>query len=104
MTTLLIDRSIADFEARAAEAAGMLKALANEKRLMILCKLLERGEMGVMELSEAVGLSQSALSQHLARMREEGIVSFRRKAQSVFYRIAGKNVTRILSTLKSIYC
>lgn len=104
MNTLLIDRSIADFEASAAEAASMLKALANEKRLMILCKLLERGEMGVMELSEAVGLSQSALSQHLAKMREEGIVSFRREAQSVFYRVAGKNTIRILSTLKSIYC
>jgi ArsR family transcriptional regulator len=104
MNTLLIDRSIADFEASAAEAARMLKALANEKRLMILCKLLERGEMGVMELSELVGLSQSALSQHLAKMREEGIVSFRREAQSIFYRIADRNTIRLLSTLKSIYC
>jgi hypothetical protein len=51
MTALLIDRSMADFEASAAEAAGLLKALANEKRLMILCKLLERGEMSVMPLS-----------------------------------------------------
>ena len=104
MTTLLIDRSMADFEARAAEAAGVLKALANEKRLMILCKLLERGEMSVMPLAEDVGLSQSALSQHLAKMRDEGIVGFRRDGQTIFYRLADRNVGRILKTLKTIYC
>ena len=104
MTTLLIDRSMADFEARAAEAAGVLKALANEKRLMILCKLLERGEMSVMPLAEDVGLSQSALSQHLAKMRDEGIVGFRRDGQTIFYRLADRNVGRILKTLKAIYC
>ena len=76
MATLLIDRSLADFTARASEAAGMLKALANEKRLMILCKLLEHGEMSVMALCDEVGLGQSALSQHLARMRDENIVGF----------------------------
>ncbi len=104
MTILLIDRSMADFEASAAEAAGLLKALANEKRLMILCKLLERGEMSVMPLCDAVGLSQSALSQHLAKMREEKIVGFRREGQTIFYRVADRNVGRILKTLKSIYC
>ena len=104
MTTLLIDRSMADFAARAAEAAGVLKALANEKRLMILCKLLERGEMSVMPLADEVGLSQSALSQHLAKMRDEGIVGFRRDGQTIFYRLADRNVGRILKTLKTIYC
>jgi ArsR family transcriptional regulator len=104
MTTLLIDRSMADFEANAAEAAGMLKALANEKRLMILCKLLEVGEMSVMPLCEAVGLSQSALSQHLARMRAERILEFRRDGQTLHYRIADPKVAQMLKSLKTIFC
>jgi ArsR family transcriptional regulator len=104
MTTLLIDRSLAEFEEKAAEAALMLKALANEKRLMILCRLLEQGEMSVQPLADSVGLSQSALSQHLARMREDGIVAFRRDAQTIYYRVADPAVARILKTLKSLYC
>ena len=104
MTALLLDKSMAEFAASAAEAAGLLKALANEKRLMILCKLLEQGEMSVQPLSEAVGLSQSALSQHLAKMREEKIVDFRRAGQTIYYRVSSPNVNRILKTLKSIYC
>ena len=104
MKSLLIDRSMTDLAAGAAEAAGVLKALANENRLMILCKLLERGEMSVMPLAEAVGLSQSALSQHLAKMREEKIVAFRREGLTVFYRVADSNVVKILKTLKAIYC
>lgn len=104
MSTLMIDRSMADFAARASEAASLLKALANEKRLMILCKLLEHGEMSVQPLSEAVRLSQSALSQHLAKMREEGIVDFRREAQTIHYRLAQSAAVKLLKTLKSIYC
>ncbi len=104
MTALLLDKSMAEFAASAAEAAGLLKALANEKRLMILCKLLEQGEMSVQPLSEAVGLSQSALSQHLAKMRQEKIVDFRRVGQTIYYRVSSSNVNRILKTLKSIYC
>jgi ArsR family transcriptional regulator, virulence genes transcriptional regulator len=104
MTTLLVNRSLADFAERAAEAAGLLKALANEKRLMILCKLLERGEMSVMSLCDNVGLSQSALSQHLAKMREEKIIDFRRDGQTIYYHVSSPDVNRILKTLKSIYC
>jgi ArsR family transcriptional regulator, virulence genes transcriptional regulator len=104
MTTLLVNRSMADFAERAAEAAGLLKALANEKRLMILCKLLERGEMRVTTLCDKVGLSQSALSQHLARMREEKIIDFRRDGQTIYYHVSSPDVNRILKTLKSIYC
>jgi ArsR family transcriptional regulator, virulence genes transcriptional regulator len=104
MTTLVLDRSLADFEARATEAASLMKALGNEKRLMILCKLLEAGEMSVMPLAEAVGLSQSALSQHLARMRSEKLINYRRESQTLFYRVADKNVNRIIKTLKSIFC
>jgi ArsR family transcriptional regulator, virulence genes transcriptional regulator len=104
MTTLHLDKSMAEFAESAAEAAGLLKALANEKRLMILCKLLEQGEMSVQPLSEEVDLSQSALSQHLARMRQEKIVDFRRVAQTIYYRVSNPDVNRILKTLKSIYC
>ena len=104
MTTLLVNRSMADFAERATEAAGLLKALANEKRLMILCKLLERGEMSVMSLCDNVGLSQSALSQHLAKMRDVKIINFRRDGQTIYYHVSSPDVNRILKTLKSIYC
>ncbi len=104
MTTLLVNRSMADFAERTAEAAGLLKALANEKRLMILCKLLELGEMSVMSLCDEVGLSQSALSQHLAKMRDEKIIDFRRNGQTIYYHVSSPDVNRILKTLKSIYC
>ena len=104
MTTMLVDRSMADFAERAAVATGLLKALANEKRLMILCKLLEEGEMSVMSLCDNVGLSQSALSQHLAKMREEKIIDFRRDGQTIYYHVSSRDVKRILKTLKSIYC
>ena len=95
---------IADFERKTAKAAGLLKLLANENRLLILCRLAMADEMSVSELVEAVGLSQSALSQHLAKMREEGLLGTRREAQTVFYRIADPNVARVLTLLKSIYC
>jgi ArsR family transcriptional regulator, virulence genes transcriptional regulator len=92
------------FAASAKEASRLLKALANENRLMLLCKLLEQGEMSVSPLSEAVGLSQSALSQHLARMREEGLVAFRREGQTIYYRVGDPNVARVIGTLRDIFC
>ena len=104
MGTLMLDSSLAGFEEKATEAATMLKALSNEKRLMILCKLLEHGEMSVNALIVHVGLSQSALSQHLARMREEKIVGTRRDAQQIFYRVADPRVRDILATLKNAFC
>jgi ArsR family transcriptional regulator, virulence genes transcriptional regulator len=104
MARLALDRSLAGFEEKATEAAAMLKALSNEKRLMILCKLLEHGEMSVNALIVHVGLSQSALSQHLARMREEKIVGTRRDAQQIFYRVADPRVRDILATLKNAFC
>jgi ArsR family transcriptional regulator len=104
MTALLIDKSISELEVSATEAAGVLKSLSNEKRLMILCKLLEEGEMSVLPIAEAVGLGQSALSQHLARMRAEKIVDFRRDGQTLYYRIADPKVAQLLKSLKSIFC
>ncbi|MDJ1158971.1 metalloregulator ArsR/SmtB family transcription factor [Chelatococcus sp. SYSU_G07232] len=82
----------------------MLRALANERRLMILCKLVEWGEANVGRLAEAVGLSQSALSQHLARMREEGVVTYRRESQTLWYRIADPRVEHLFATLHGLYC
>lgn len=95
---------MAELENKAAEAATLLKLLANENRLLILCRLALKGEMAVGDLAAAVGLSQSALSQHLARMREEGLVATRREAQTIFYRIANENAQRLLILLKDIYC
>jgi ArsR family transcriptional regulator len=91
-------------QAKAGEVAGILAALANDRRLLILCKLVEVGEATVGTLAAEVGLSQSALSQHLARMREEGIVAFRREAQTVWYRISDGRIETLLSTLHRLYC
>ncbi len=93
-----------DFERKAANAAQLLKLLANEHRLVILCRLAETREMSVNGLAEAVGLSQSAISQHLAKMREDGLLGTRREAQTVFYRLADPNATRLLALLRDIYC
>lgn len=102
MTTLAAD--LEQFEARAGEVATTLKALASRPRLMLLCKLVEHGEMRVTELAEAVGLSQSALSQHLAKMREEELVGFRRDGQSLFYSVADPRCEALLATLHRLYC
>lgn len=89
---------------QAGEAARLMKLLANERRLLVLCKLAGAGEMTVGALANAVGLSQSALSQHLALMRAEGLVRFRREGQTLHYAIADPTAERLLSTLREIYC
>lgn len=91
------------FEPRAAEAAKLLRALSNERRLLILCQLGD-GERSVGELQPRVGLSQSALSQHLAVLREEGVVATRRDAQTIWYRIADPAAMRVVATLAEIFC
>lgn len=98
-----IDLSPEAFAAKAGEAAALLKALAHEARLLVLCQLLD-GEHSAGALQEASGLSQSALSQHLARLREEGLVATRREAQTIYYRLDDPNVARVLDTLAAIYC
>jgi DNA-binding transcriptional ArsR family regulator len=89
---------------QAGEAAQLLKLLGNEKRLLILCFLAVRGEMTVGELVGVVKLSQSALSQHLARLREDGLVIFRRTSQTLHYRVADPRALRVLQVLKEIFC
>ena len=85
-------------------AAQLLKLLANEKRLVILCFLATRGEMPVSALAEALNLSQSALSQHLAKLRRDGLVQFRRESQTLHYRLADPRAVRMLVVLKEIFC
>jgi DNA-binding transcriptional ArsR family regulator len=92
------------FAAKAGAVADLLKALGNQRRLMVLCKLAEHGEMTVNDLAGEVGLSQSALSQHLAKMRGEGLVAFRREAQALWYRIADPRCEALLATLYHLYC
>jgi DNA-binding transcriptional ArsR family regulator len=95
---------IEDFAANALEVTNILRALGNERRLMILCKLVEAGEMTVGALIAAVGLSQSALSQHLAKMRDEKIVTFRRDSQTLWYRIADPRIEQLMAELHRLYC
>ncbi len=102
-----MDRStfdVSSLESRAVEVAGVLRAIANERRLMILCRLVEWGEANVGSLAEAAGLSQSALSQHLARMRQEGLVTFRRDSQTLWYRIADPRIEHLFATLHTLFC
>ena len=94
---------VSQFEASAAQAAKLLRALANERRLMILCQLAD-GERSVGQIQPLVGLSQSALSQHLAVLRDEGVVAARREAQTVWYRIADPAALKVVGTLAEIFC
>lgn len=89
---------------QAGRAAHLLKLLGNEKRLLILCFLAVRGEMTAGDLAGVVRLSQSALSQHLARLRADGIVAFRRASQTIHYRVADADALKVLQLLKDIYC
>lgn len=87
----------------ASHAVELLKAMANEWRLMILCQLAE-GEKTVSELQETLGLSQSALSQHLAILRRERIVRSRKHAQSVSYSLSGDDASKVMETLHEVFC
>ena len=92
------------FEQRAGEAAQLLKLLANETRLLILCRLVAEREMSAGAIVAAVGLGQSAVSQHLAKLRVDDLVATRREGQTILYRIADRNIARIIAVLKDIYC
>lgn len=88
----------------ASKAAALLRTVGNEHRLLVLCLLIEHDELSVGALLEHVELSQSALSQHLAKMREEGLVAFRRESQTLYYRIDNPDVKKLVATLKTIFC
>ncbi len=103
-TTIARVRGLQSLERRAAEVAAILGTLANERRLMILCRLVEWGEANVSALAAEASLSQSALSQHLARMRQEGLVTFRRDGQTLWYRIADARIEQLFATLHHLFC
>ncbi|NZA27854.1 winged helix-turn-helix transcriptional regulator [Luteimonas sp. SJ-92] len=93
----------AAMRSHAGEAAQLLRALANDSRLLVLCMLAE-GERSVGELNEGLELSQSALSQHLAVLRRDGLVTTRRSGQAVLYSLADGPARRVVATLHEIYC
>lgn len=95
---------LATFETNAGDVSSLLRAMANTRRLMVLCKLVEHGEMTVGDLAREVALSPSALSQHLAKMRDENLVTFRRESQTLWYRIADPRTETLLATLYQLYC
>lgn len=96
--------STIDLERKADDVAGMLAIMANPRRLIILCRLAQAGEMTVARLMEAVGLSQSALSQHLALMREGGLLTSRKEGLNVHYRIADPRALQLMQSLESVFC
>ncbi len=94
----------AAMQERAAEAAALLRLLGNERRLLVLCQLLVEGEAPVGSLAAHVGLSQPALSQHLAKLRDDGLVATRRSGTTIHYRIADPRVAALIATLKDLFC
>ena len=96
--------SFDDFEQQAQKAADFLRTLGNAHRLQVLCLLIEHGEMSVGQIHSFTQLSQSALSQHLAKMRDEGLISYRRESQTLYYAICDDKVARIMLVLKENFC
>jgi ArsR family transcriptional regulator, virulence genes transcriptional regulator len=95
--------NLSELQTKAGAAEAMLKAMANRNRLVIMCELL-KGERSVGALQSAVGLSQSALSQHLARLREDQLVTTRRESQTIHYSLSSRRVARLIGTLYDLYC
>jgi ArsR family transcriptional regulator, virulence genes transcriptional regulator len=95
--------NIESLQEKTRRASALLKAMSNEHRLMILCQL-QSGERSVGELERLIGLSQSALSQHLARLRRDELVRTRRSAQTIFYSLNGDEATAVINTLYRLYC
>lgn len=98
-----MDMPLDQMRTTARKAEGMLKLLANEHRLLVLCQLVD-GERSVGELAQNIDLTQSALSQHLARLRAEGLVQTRRERRSIYYSLKGEAIQRIIGLLYDLYC
>lgn len=96
--------ALTNLQQRAPEAAALLKAMANTHRLLILCMLVEHRKVSAGVLAQTTGLSPSATSQHLARMRDEGLIVSHRQGTTVCYIIANHDLERIITALKEIYC
>lgn len=89
---------------QAAAAAEFLRTLGNAHRLQVLCLLMTHGEMSVGQIHEHTTLSPSALSQHLAKMREEGLIAYRRNGQTLYYFLCDEKVAKIVAVLKENFC
>lgn len=96
--------TLVQFGKQAEQAVGLLKSMANECRLLVLCHLATEGELSVGQLQDRVGLGQSALSQHLAKLREEGLVETRKESQTVFYRVGDPKAEQVLALLHDLFC
>jgi len=99
----MINMDMGQMEQNADKASQLLTAMANPKRLLILCNLLGQ-ELNVSQLAERVGLGQSPLSQHLSKLRAWGLVQTRRDGQQIKYSLASEEVRKVLTTLYAIYC
>ena len=97
------EMNLGELQTRAKRATGLLKAMSNPVRLMVLCQLAE-GEKSVGELERVVDVSQSALSQHLALLRARGLVASRRAGQAIYYSLAGREAPALLAALYEMYC
>jgi DNA-binding transcriptional ArsR family regulator len=95
--------NLQDLQSKGGAAEALLKAVANRSRLIILCELL-KGERSVTALQSAIGLSQSALSQHLARLRDDELVATRRASQTIYYSLASERVSKLIGLLYELYC
>ena len=95
--------NLTELESKAEAVEALLKSVGNKNRLVVLCELL-KGECSVGALQNSIGLSQSALSQHLARLREDGIVATRRESQTIYYSLASRKVARLMGLLYELYC
>lgn len=102
-TEAIADMNMGELQSRALRAAGLLKAMSNPVRLMVLCQLAE-SEKSVGELEKVAAVSQSALSQHLALLRERGLVRSRREGQSIYYTLDGPEAPALLAALYEVYC
>ena len=98
-----MDMDLKEMRSHAQRASRLLKAMSNERRLMVLCHL-SLGERSVGELERLVGLSQSALSQHLARLRQDKLVDTRRDKQTIYYSLSSPEVRAIMGTVYEIFC
>lgn len=98
-----MDIELQKLEENARRASTLLKAMSNQHRLMILCQI-SNDEKSVGELEKIIGLSQSALSQHLARLRRDNLVQTRRDAQTIYYSLKGEEAATIIGTLYDLYC
>jgi DNA-binding transcriptional ArsR family regulator len=97
------EMNLGELQSRALRATGLLKAMSNPVRLLVLCQLAE-SEKSVGELERVVDVSQSALSQHLALLRSRGLVASRRAGQTIYYSLAGREAPALLAALYEVFC